>query len=99
MCMRRKHDCCIDHPDYLCPADLEPETRERMAREYGFVLECPDFELEEKSQEEEELMGMTYCRCERCGEDMLLDNFDLFRFGQLCDECRAKLAKEKQQES
>ena len=43
-------------------------------------------------------MGMTYCRCERCGEDMLLDNFDLFRFGQLCDECRAKLAKEKQQE-
>lgn len=44
-------------------------------------------------------MGMTYCRCERCGEDMLLDNFDLFRFGQLCDECLAKLAKEKQQES
>lgn len=44
-------------------------------------------------------MGMTYCRCERCGEDMLLDNFDLYRFGRLCDQCRAKLAKEKQQES
>lgn len=53
MCMRCKHDCCIDHPDYLCPANLEPEKRERMAREYGFVLECPDFEPEEKSQEEE----------------------------------------------
>ena len=44
-------------------------------------------------------MGMTYCRCERCGEDMILDNFDLYRFGRFCDECRTKLKEEKQQES
>ena len=46
MCMRCKNDCCLAHPDYLCPADLSTETKERLAREYGFMLECPDFEPE-----------------------------------------------------
>ena len=41
-------------------------------------------------------MGMTYCICKKCGKDILLDNFDLYWFVRLCDECRAKLAKEKQ---
>ena len=52
MCMRCKHACCIDHPDYLCPADLDPGTKERLAREYGFVLECPDFEPQNVDKEE-----------------------------------------------
>lgn len=42
-------------------------------------------------------MSMTYCRCERCGAEMLIDDFDKYRFGQLCDDCRAALAKEKAQ--
>ena len=43
-------------------------------------------------------MGMTYCICKQCGKDILLDNFDLYRFGRFCDECRTKLKEEKQQE-
>lgn len=51
MCMRCVYDCCIDHPDYLCPANLEPETQARLSQEYGFMLECPDFVAEEQPKE------------------------------------------------
>lgn len=44
-------------------------------------------------------MGMTYCICKQCGKDILLDNFDLYRFGRLCEECRAKLKAEKQKKN
>lgn len=42
-CMRCQKDCCIEHEDLLCPANLKPEVREKIAQEDGFVLDCPDF--------------------------------------------------------
>lgn len=43
-------------------------------------------------------MGMTYCSCKQCGEDMRLDNFELYRFGKLCEECRTKADEQDAQE-
>ena len=48
--MRCQKDCCIEHDDLLCPADLKPEVREKIAQEDGFVLDCPDFIPKEDAQ-------------------------------------------------
>lgn len=43
MCKRCAKDCCLEHENYLCPAGLSEESKQRIARDYGYVLECPDF--------------------------------------------------------
>ena len=40
-------------------------------------------------------MSMTYCSCKRCGAEMLIDDFDKFCFGQLCEDCRKALSNTK----
>lgn len=37
-------------------------------------------------------MSMTYCSCSHCGADILIDDFDRYCFGQLCEECRKALS-------
>lgn len=34
-------------------------------------------------------MGMTYTTCSICGQSCLITDFDRYRFGDICDDCRA----------
>ena len=35
MCKRCAKDCCLEHENYLCPAGLSEESKQRIARDYG----------------------------------------------------------------
>lgn len=48
--MQCKKDCCIEHENLLCPADLSPEVRAKIAKEDGFILVCPDFTAKENDK-------------------------------------------------
>ena len=43
ICKRCAKDCFLEHENYLCPAGLSEESKRRIARDYGYVLKCPDF--------------------------------------------------------